>query len=234
MEEELLVLKKPFEEHLQIAQRSFLNLEWEKARDEFYIALEFHEEGFIPTRAVIEHKMEICRREAILENTMGKSMELYKKQQYAASVEVLLEGIKSVNRDAYEHIEHMIQVVGFLENVSRFHDKKSNRWGFYDSKNSNVIIAPKYLAAYDFSENLAAVKKWDKWGFIDIEGNEIIAFEYDFAGHFRGGVVEVTQNKETFFINHLGERVDTDEAKHRIERWERPKKIPNSDIKYLK
>src|SRR5690606_14257180 len=121
-EEEMKVLRKPFEEHLQRAQRHFLNLEWEKAMKEFHTALEFYEEGFFPNRSVIEHKMEICRRESILESSMQKAVAVYKIQKYALSVEILLYAIKSIHRDAYTHIEHVIKMVGFLENVSRFRD----------------------------------------------------------------------------------------------------------------
>lgn len=210
--EEMKVLRKPFDAHLQKAQNFFLNLQWQDAEKEFHVALEFYEEGFLPKREVIEHKIEICRREFIMETSMEKAMEVYAVQRYAESVEILMQAIREVNRDAYHHIEHLIKIVGFLENASRFHDKAVNRWGFYDTKSNTVIIAPKYLAAFDFSENLAAVKKWDKWGFIDIEGNEIIPFEYDFAGHFKNGIVEVVQGNKTLYINHKGEPVDAKDA----------------------
>lgn len=211
-EEELKVLREPFDKHLEKAQAHFLALEWADAQKEFILALEFYEEEFSPKRPIIQHKIEICRREKILEQSMKEAKTAYKLQKYAKSVDLLLNAIKEVNEDAYDHIGKMIKLVGYLENVSRFMDKKSKRWGFYNSKTNNVIIAPKYIAAYDFSENLAGVKKWDKWGFIDIEGNEVISFRYDFVGHFRHGIAEVIQENETFSINHLGERVEEDEA----------------------
>ncbi len=212
--EELKILREPFDKHLQKAQMHFLALEWAKAHQEFALALEFYEEEFTPKREVIEHKIEICRREQLLETAMEDAQTAYQLQKYAKSVDLLLTAIKEVNRAAFHHVDHMIKLVGLLEHVSRFMDEKTKRWGFYNSKTNNVIIAPKYLAAYDFSENLAGVKKWDKWGFIDIEGNEVIPFEYDFVGHFRNGVVEVIQGNETFYINHLGERIEEDLNKH--------------------
>jgi hypothetical protein len=60
---------------------------------------------------------------------------------------------------------------------------------------------------------LAAVKKWEKWGFIDVEGNEVIPFLYDFVGHFHRGVSEVVRGKNMFFINHRGDRVDEPNVK---------------------
>jgi hypothetical protein len=211
-EEELKVLREPFDKHLSKAQEHFLALEWADAQKEFVLALEFYEAEFQPSREVIEHKIEICRREKILEESMNQAYKNYKLQKYSKSVDLLLKAIKEVNREAFDHIDHMIKLAGYLENVSRFMDEKTKRWGYYNSKTNNVIIAPKYLAAYDFSENLAGVKKWDKWGFIDIEGNEVISFVYDFVGHFRNGVVEVIQDHETFYINHLGERVEEEDA----------------------
>lgn len=206
--EELAVKKAPFDKHIKAAQSLFLELQWGQAKEEFRKALDFYEEDFKPSKAVILHKIEICRREAIWQESEQLAEQSYRAQRYAESVELLLSGVREMHAEAFEKIDRMLNLVKLLENVSRFQDPKSKRWGFYNKKDETVIIAPKYLAAYDFSENLAAVKKWDKWGFIDVEGNEVIPFVYDFVGHFRNGRTEVWQAKENFFINHLGERVD--------------------------
>ena len=44
-----------------------------------------------------------------------------------------------------------------------------------------VIIDPQYEDADSFSQGLAAVKKDGKWGYIDMEGNTVIPFQFDYA-----------------------------------------------------
>lgn len=48
-------------------------------------------------------------------------------------------------------------------------------------------IAPQYEDAHSFSEDLAAVKKDGKWGYIDTDGKVVIPFEYDQAYAFSEG-----------------------------------------------
>ncbi|MCH2045095.1 MAG: WG repeat-containing protein [Saprospiraceae bacterium] len=207
-EDKMRTLKKPFDLHLNKGHEYFLSLQWQKAEEEYHKALDFYEDGFSPKKHVIQHKIEICHREYILENSLREASLSYEKQDYGKVVDTLTQAIKDINHEAFEQIEHAIRLVGFLENAEAFQDQRTRKWGFYDASNGNVIIAPKYTAAYNFRENLAGVKKWDKWGFIDIEGNEIIPFVYDFAGNFRDGVAEVIQHNTIFYINHRGERVD--------------------------
>ena len=47
-----------------------------------------------------------------------------------------------------------------------------------------VIIDPQYEDADSFSQDLAAVKKNGKWGYIDTEGNTVIPFQFDYAFPF--------------------------------------------------
>jgi len=70
----------------------------------------------------------------------------------------------------------------------------NGKLGFID-KSGKEVIPPKYDAASDFSEGLAAVRIGDrntgKWGFIDKSGNEIakIAFEFSSLGDVSEGLV---------------------------------------------
>lgn len=206
-EEEMRNLRAPFDKHLQKGHEYFLSLQWEKAAEEYRLALEFHEDGFVPTRQVILHKIDICRREAIMEDSVHRAEIAYRSQRYKTVVDTLMEGIKQIHHEAFSQIEHILRIVEDLEYAAPFCDQKTLKWGYYNKKTGNIIIAPKYTAAYNFSENLAGVKKWEKWGFIDIEGNEIIPFQYDFVGHFKDGMAEVIAGNETFMINHTGKRL---------------------------
>ncbi len=59
-----------------------------------------------------------------------------------------------------------------------------------------------------FSEGLAAVRKSDKWGFIDKSGKEVIKFsDYDQVGDFNDGLAGVWKNKKWGFIDKTGKEV---------------------------
>ncbi len=49
------------------------------------------------------------------------------------------------------------------------------------------ILSPQYDDARTFSEDLAAVKRGDKWGYINLDGEVVIDFQYDRANSFSEG-----------------------------------------------
>jgi len=211
LEKEKLEKKKaPYEKYLKRAQKLFLALEWKKAEEAFALAIEHHQEAFEPSLKVLEHKVEICHREYVLESSLNEADRLYGIQNYQRMAEVLLKGIEEINHTPFYKIDYALKLVGYLENVTAFRDHRTDKWGFKDTGTDNVIIAPKYTAAYNFTENLAGVKKWDKWGFIDIEGNEIIPFQYDYVSSFQNGIAQVIVDNDTWCINHKGEQVAAD------------------------
>lgn len=67
-----------------------------------------------------------------------------------------------------------------------------------------------YDDAYSFNEGLAAVKKGDKWGFIDKKGSLVIPYIYDsisYLGRFHEGLSYVNINKQWGFIDIKGRMV---------------------------
>ncbi len=207
-DEEMRALREPFDRHLKRGHDYFLNMEWEEAKAEYHQALDFYEEGFQPTRDSIQYKIETCHREATLEAAMRRVRVYYAIQDYVRVIDTLTEALRDINKTAYERMEHVMRLLRTVEKAVPYHDYKLSKWGYYHKDTKEVIIAPKYNGAFRFSENLAGVKKWEKWGFIDVEGNEIIPFLYDFVGHFHLGVAEVVRGKEMYFINHRGDRVE--------------------------
>ncbi|MCI5977313.1 MAG: WG repeat-containing protein [Bacteroidales bacterium] len=78
-----------------------------------------------------------------------------------------------------------------------------------------LFVTPEFterVRAYEeltpFSENLAAVCRDGRWGYIDAQGNEVIACQYTHAAPFHGGVGQVTSGRTILYINAKGERVD--------------------------
>lgn len=209
-EEDLQKKRGPFDHHLNQGNQYFLALEWQNAKKQYSLALENYQYNFTPNRKVIEHKIQICDREYMLESTLAEAKRLHGIQNYQRMADLLLDSIQNINHEALYHIEHALKLIGYLQNVEPFLDEKTNKWGFINGEDQSIIIAPKYTAAYNFSENLAGVKKWEKWGFIDIEGNEIIPFKYNYVSHFQNGIAQVILDNETFCINHKGEKIDAD------------------------
>ncbi|WP_308575635.1 WG repeat-containing protein [uncultured Fusobacterium sp.] len=90
--------------------------------------------------------------------------------------------------------------------------KKDGKYGYIDD-NGKVIIPFEYEYAEDFNEGLAIVWKgykllvddYFKCGYIDKTGKEVISIKYDDVEKFKNGIAKVTENRESFFINKMGE-----------------------------
>ena len=60
------------------------------------------------------------------------------------------------------------------------------------------LISPKYENARNFTNDLAAVEKNGKWGYIDTDGKTVIDFKYDYADRFSEGKAIVGKITGTF------------------------------------
>lgn len=88
-----------------------------------------------------------------------------------------------------------------------------------ESKDEIVEISPsftekvhQYDELYPFSEGLAAVKKNDKFGFINTKGELVIPCQYQYAGQFKEGlacVVKDEENNNISFIDATGKMLHT-------------------------
>lgn len=76
-------------------------------------------------------------------------------------------------------------------------DSFANFYGFIDTV-GQIVIPPEYQYAYPFNEGFAVVKKYDRFGLIDLQNRERLTFKYDmvsavyngtfFAGYDESGV----------------------------------------------
>lgn len=95
--------------------------------------------------------------------------------------------------------------------------KEGAKYG-YVSHILRLDIALMYEKAMDFSDDLAAVKKDGKWGYINENGVTVIPFEFDSCAYadamaddcsfsFRNGLAPVCKNGKFGIINKKGETV---------------------------
>lgn len=199
---------QPFEAHIQTADHCFQRLQWSDAAAEYKAALEFYDEQFEPTRKQIDRKIEICLREDELEKAREAARKYQDQQDYQSSINRLMAAIEHIHKPAFDSIKHALKLLDDLDYAEPFFDENSRRWGFYHTKSELLIVPAKFRAAYNFHEGLAAVKKEERWGYIDIEGNIIIPFDYDVAGRFQNGQADVVRKGKSFKINRKGEPLD--------------------------
>lgn len=220
----------PYKQHLKTAQAHFLDLNWLAAQAGFEKAMELHQKGFSPSLAALERKIAICQREHLLESALEKAEQKRQVQDYKRMADILLDSVQQINHEALYQMEYALKLLEDLQQVKVYMDEKTKKWGYLHQAEKRVLIPAKYNAAYEFTENLAGVKKWDRWGFIDIEGNEIIPFQYEYVTHFQNGIAQVIEvgGTEPYCINHRGERVEADVIEVEV-----PADVPNEAVEKL-
>lgn len=82
-----------------------------------------------------------------------------------------------------------------------------NGCGFLNTKGEVVVASGRYDDVEDFSDNLACVKKDDKFGFIDVKGNEVIPCSFERAYSFAEGLALVRKGDKYGYINTKAEFV---------------------------
>ena len=102
-----------------------------------------------------------------------------------------------------------------------FKAKKGGKWGFLRLEDRLVGngVELRLVTAIPFEldvirdgsaypwESEIAVKKGEKWGFINEEGNRISDFIFDEVGHFYEGMADVKMGGKWGFINEKGNRI---------------------------
>jgi len=78
----------------------------------------------------------------------------------------------------------------------------------YINQSLQLIIDHTYTAACEFSEELAAVERGSKWGYINTSGSSVIPLEYTAIGEkaysFRNGLVPVSKDDKCGIITRSG------------------------------
>lgn len=225
--DQLQVLRTPYETHLHTAQAHFLQLEWLAAKAEFLKSIELHQTPFTPSIATLQRKIAICEREYMIEEALRQASDYESVQDYQRVADTLLASVQQTNREALYRIDRALDRLKTLDEVQAFRNEQTNKWGFLHQSTGRILIPARYNAAYEFTEHLAGVKKLSSWGFIDIEGNEVIPFRYQYVTHFQNGIAQVIDYKDPtpYCINHRGERVEADVMELEVPLDATPKEI---------
>jgi hypothetical protein len=93
----------------------------------------------------------------------------------------------------------------FAEGLVAVRDRE-NKWGYVDREldSSRLIIDFQFDEADRFSQGLAAVKRKDKWGFIDAKGDLRTELAFEAAASFAGGLAAVRQENVWGYIDTYG------------------------------
>ncbi|MDR1905920.1 MAG: WG repeat-containing protein [Clostridiales bacterium] len=81
---------------------------------------------------------------------------------------------------------------------------RNGRWGYIDPSTNRIKIQPVYDEIFAFKEGLACAEKSDLFGYIDVDSNVVIPFEYELGMSFKEGLACVTKNNKTGFIDKEG------------------------------
>jgi len=100
-----------------------------------------------------------------------------------------------------------------FDSVGVFHDglavvKAAERYGYID-RSGAIVIPIQWMAAYDFSEGLAALRVDKKhFHFIDTAGTVVIkSKKYDSVGRFRNGICRVVKGGKVKWIDTKGKEL---------------------------
>lgn len=84
--------------------------------------------------------------------------------------------------------------------------REGSRWGYIDTTGT-VVISPRFYAASNFSEGLAAVRSGGRYGYINSRGNFVIPARFDYALPFSKGMAKVYVHGKPFFIDQRGNKL---------------------------
>ena len=136
---------------------------------------------------------------------------------------------KSLQPNPYFRLKNVAECWEIIEDPSRFltgvpgslvfpEDEpfliatKEDKWGFWKVLDNAGIsewydIPFIYDYAYDFSEGLGAVKRDNKWGFVNKTGKEIIPLIYDAVQRFSEGLAAVNIKGKWGFIDKKNNKI---------------------------
>lgn len=90
----------------------------------------------------------------------------------------------------------------------------NGKWGFVDNTRG-IVLCPLYDEIGVFSEGLAPVRIFDKWGYINENGELVIGLHFDDAREFVNGTATVSYMGFCCLIK-LNDTITTDDKKDSV------------------
>ncbi|MCL1835509.1 MAG: WG repeat-containing protein, partial [Oscillospiraceae bacterium] len=94
-----------------------------------------------------------------------------------------------------------VSMFSYCEGLARFLEK--GKYGYVDMA-GNIVVAPQYDSAGDFSQGRAVVGNNGKFGYIDKKGAVVAPLNYDTAEPFSEGLAAVSAGGKYGFIDRSG------------------------------
>ena len=86
--------------------------------------------------------------------------------------------------------------------------RENDKFGYIDTS-GNMVIAPQFDKAGDFSEGMAPALQDDKWGYIDTSGKWVLQPTYDRVKGFNAGYALVLKDDQWNYIDKSGTVLQT-------------------------
>lgn len=148
----------------------------------------------------------------LIQATQDKSKQIYSKtmekicEMENATVEIENNNVKIYNEEETKYFSKdgkELKNTEVYPNNKLFIQEKDNKYGFVDI-NGNLVVDYKYDKAYEFNEyGFATVKKDEKWGSINEQGEEVVSPTYEIKGQsepsFIGKYYKVTYGFGEFY-----------------------------------
>lgn len=97
--------------------------------------------------------------------------------------------------DSRPELERFVAKNGYINIID-----ENRKWGLLDLKTGKIVIPCQYDYLGCLSEGLIQIKSYDKWGYIDINGNEVIKPAFTEALPFSNGKAFVRSNEKEPYI----------------------------------
>lgn len=86
---------------------------------------------------------------------------------------------------------------------------EDSTYSCYDLKTNKKLFGGYHFLDSSGEENLLIAAKNQKFGFIDLQGNEVIPLKYAYVSNFHNGIASVMDNEQNeYFINTKGEKIE--------------------------
>ncbi|MBQ8164667.1 MAG: WG repeat-containing protein [Clostridia bacterium] len=86
---------------------------------------------------------------------------------------------------------------------------ENGKWGLLDIKTGEIVIACNYDFVGPCSEGVVPVCRYGKWGYVDVNGNDVISPSFSFTGEFTGNrAFAISTENKPVVIDRTGKIIE--------------------------